>query len=62
MDALFSILVFIFILWLIYYVISLMPLPPPMKNIVLIIFGIIVIFLLLGMLTGYGGIHMPSFK
>ncbi len=59
-SLLVSLLILGLICYLIYYVIGLMPLPQPVKNVVLIIFGILVILYLFQMLFGVGTLGLGS--
>jgi hypothetical protein len=61
MGLLINLLVLLLICGLIYWIITLIPLPPPFKNIALIIFGIIVIIYLISMLTG-NSLGLPALK
>jgi hypothetical protein len=45
---------------LIYYIVSLMPLPPPFKNIAMIV--ILVVFLLILLFSLLGTVPMPKFR
>jgi len=55
MSTLISLLVFVLIAGLIYYIIQLFPIPQPFKNIVLAIFLLVLLLQLLHMLGFYGG-------
>ena len=61
MDFLFSILVLVIIMGLIYWVITLLPLPEPFKQIAVVIVVIICLLYLLSMLFGYAG-PLPVFR
>lgn len=52
MPFLFSLLVMVIVLGLIYWILSLLPIPEPFKQIVLVVFCIICLVYLLGMLFG----------
>jgi heme A synthase len=60
MNLLFTLLIYLLILGVIYWVITLIPLPPPFKTVALVIFAVIVIFLLFGLLTG--GMGLPALR
>lgn len=57
MDLLLTLLIFILIFGLIYWVTTLIPLPGPMRQIVIVILAVIAIIYLLGML--FGGFPHP---
>jgi hypothetical protein len=57
-GTLISLLIFVVILGVIYYILTLIPLPQPFKNIALIIIAVIALLYLVGMFTGYS----PSFR
>jgi len=57
-GTLISLLIFVVILGVIYYIISLIPLPQRFKNIELIIIAVSALLYLVGMFTGYS----PSFR
>jgi len=50
-------IVFCIVAGLIYYLLQLLPLPPPFKNVIMIAFILICILLLLGWL--FGGVDLP---
>jgi hypothetical protein len=52
MPFLFSLLVMVIVLGLIYWLITMLPLPPPFKNIALVIIVVICLIYLLGILFG----------
>jgi uncharacterized protein YhhL (DUF1145 family) len=54
LSLLVSLLILCLIGYVVFYIIGLLPLPQPIKNIALIIFGIIVIIYLLQLLVGGG--------
>jgi hypothetical protein len=57
-GTLISLLIFVVILGVIYYIVTLIPLPQPFKNIALIIIAVIALLYLVGMFTG----SSPSFR
>lgn len=57
MPFLFSLLVFVIVLGLIYWIITLLPLPDPFKKIALVIVLVVCLLYLLSILFGY----MPGF-
>lgn len=59
-GALVTLIVFCVIAGLIYYLLGLLPLPEPFKNIVIIAFICICILVLLGWL--FGGIDLPRMR
>lgn len=48
-----NLLIILLIAGAIYYIFTLLPIPQPFKNIVLVIMGLILIIYLIGMLTGH---------
>jgi len=61
MPFLFSVLVMIIILGLIYWVISILPIPDPFRQIALVIIVVVCLLYLLGMLFGMAG-PLPVFR
>lgn len=61
MPVLFSLLVTIIILGLIYWVITMLPIPEPFKNIAMVILVVICLLYVLSMLFGMGA-PMPVFR
>jgi len=61
MPFLFSVLVMIIILGLIYWVISILPIPDPFRQIALVIIVVVCLLYLLGMLFGMTG-PLPVFR
>jgi len=53
MGLLFSLLIMVIILGLVWWIISILPLPEPMKQIVTVILAVICLLYLLGLLFGY---------
>jgi hypothetical protein len=60
MNLLLTLLVYLLIIGLVYWVITIIPLPPPFRTIALVIFAILVIVMLIGMLTG--GLGLPALR
>ena len=60
MSLLFALLIVCLIFGLVYYIVSVLPLPPPFKNIALVIVGVIGLVYLLGLLLG--GVSVPAFN
>jgi hypothetical protein len=60
MDVLIALLVTIIILGLVYWVLTLIPLPPPFRTVALIVFAIIAILVLLSFLgaPGFPSLHL----
>lgn len=52
-----TVLVLAIVFGLIYWIVGLLPIAQPFKNIVLAIIGLIFVLYLLGAAFGYGGIH-----
>jgi hypothetical protein len=48
-----ALLIFVLVLGLVYWIITLIPLPAPFRTIALVVLGIIAILWLLGGITGY---------
>jgi hypothetical protein len=61
MSFLFSILVMIIIMGVIWWIVTLLPFPEPFKNIALVIIGLIFLLYLLSMLFGMAG-PLPVFR
>jgi hypothetical protein len=61
MPFLFSILVTVIVLGLIYWVVTMLPLPAPFKNIAIVIIVVICLLYLLSMLFGMTG-PFPAFR
>lgn len=59
MNTLISLLVWVLVLGLIYYIVTLLPLPAPFRTIALVIFAIIAILLLVGSLGVLPGMNFP---
>lgn len=59
-SLLVTIIVFCIVAGLIYYLLQLLPLPAPFKNVIMIAFILICILLLLGFL--FGGLDMPRMR
>jgi heme A synthase len=53
MGFLFSLLVMVIILGLIWWIITLLPIPEPFKTVAVVIVAVICLFYLLGLLFGY---------
>jgi hypothetical protein len=60
MNLLLTLLVYLLILGVVYWVITIIPLPPPFRTIALVIFAILVIVMLISMLTG--GLGLPALR
>jgi hypothetical protein len=60
MNLLLTLLIYLLILGVVYWVITIIPLPPPFKTIALVIFAILVIVMLIGLLTG--GLGLPALR
>lgn len=61
MSLLLTLLVYVLILGLVYWVITLIPLPPPFRTVALVVFAILVIVVLIDMVTG-GAIGLPALR
>lgn len=61
MPFLFSILIMVIIFGLVYWIVGLLPLPEPFKQIALVIIGVFFLLYLLGMLFGAAPIF-PVFR
>ena len=61
MSLLLTLLVYLLILGVVYWVITLIPLPPPFKTIALVIFAVIVIVILFNLITG-GSLGLPALR
>lgn len=59
MNTLISLLVLVLVLGLIFYVVRLIPLPPPFQTVTLVILAIIAILYLVSMLGALPGVHLP---
>lgn len=57
MGILITILILALVFGLIYWIIGLLPIAQPFKNVVLVVFGVIALIYLLGLLLGFGGFH-----
>ncbi|MGE0797297.1 MAG: hypothetical protein AB7G13_28795 [Lautropia sp.] len=62
MSTLISLLILVLILGLIYWVITLIPLPPPFKTVALVVFAIIAILYLVSMLGALPGLDLPRLR
>ena len=60
MNLLFTLLIYLLILGVVYWVITLLPLPAPFKTVAMVVFAILVIVLLFGLLTG--GLGLPALR
>ncbi len=60
MNLLITLLILALIGAVIYWIAGL--LPPPFKNIVIIIMAIFILFYLISLLTGYGGLRVIEFR
>jgi uncharacterized membrane protein (DUF373 family) len=52
-------LIFALVCYLVYYIIGVMPLPPPVKQIVLVVFGVLAIIILLEHFVHFSGGYAP---
>lgn len=59
-SLLITLIVFCIIAGLVYYLLGLLPLPPPFKNVIMIAFICICILVLLGWL--FGGVELPRLR
>ncbi len=59
-SLLITLIIFCIIAGLIYYLLTLLPLPQPFKNIIMVAFICILILVLLGWL--FGGVDMPRLR
>lgn len=62
MGILINLLIFVVILGLVYWVISIVPLPPPFRLVVQVIFAIIAIIMLLGFVGWVPGYHIGGYR
>jgi hypothetical protein len=60
MSTLITLLIFIIVLGLIYWAITLLPLPQPFKQIALVVLIVFAIIYLLMTLTGTGALNFPK--
>lgn len=58
MNLIIGLLVFALVVWLVYYILGMLPIPSPAKEIVLIIFAVIFLLKLLTMI----GVNIPDFS
>jgi hypothetical protein len=61
MNLLLTLLIYLLILAVVYWVITIIPLPAPFKTIALVIFAILVIVVLFNLLTG-GSVGLPALR
>lgn len=62
-SLLITLLILVAIMGIIWYVIGMIPLPEPMRIVVIILFAVIAIVILLSLIPGVGGIvHIPMGK
>ena len=59
MSVLISLIVWLVVLGLVWYLIGLLPLPAPVNTIITVVFILILILIVLG-LFGIGGFHLPQ--
>lgn len=61
MNLLFTLLIYLLILGVIYWVITLLPLPAPFRTVAIVIFAVVVIVILLNFLMG-GSLGLPALR
>jgi hypothetical protein len=61
MGILFSILIMVIVLGLIYWIVTMLPLPEPFKQIAIVIVVVMCLIYLISLLTGYAG-PFPVFR
>jgi hypothetical protein len=61
MNLLFTLLIYLLILGIVYWVITLLPLPAPFRTVALVIFAVVVIVILLNFLMG-GSLGLPALR
>lgn len=61
MNLLFTLLIYLLILGVIYWVITLLPLPAPFRTVALVVFAILVIVILANFLMG-GSLGLPALR
>jgi hypothetical protein len=61
MNLLFTLLIYLLILGVVYWVITLIPLPAPFKTIALVIFAVLVIVILFNLVSG-GSLGLPALR
>lgn len=61
MSLLITLLIYLVILGVVYWVITLIPLPPPFRTIALVIFALLVLVLLFNFLSG-GSLGLPAVR
>ena len=59
MTVLINLIIWLVLLGLVWYLITLLPLPAPVSTIITVVFILILILIVLG-LFGVGGFHLPS--
>lgn len=59
MNLLFTLLVCLIIFGVVYWVITLLPLPPMLRTIVIVVFAVLVLLVLVDLLTGAVGLGLP---
>jgi|GEM_PF-1675443 len=57
LELLFTILIIALIFGLVYWALGLLPIPPPFKNIIIVVMVLIVVIYLIGILAGVSGFH-----
>lgn len=61
MNLLITLLIYLLILGIVYWVITLLPLPAPFRTVAIVIFAILVIVILFNFLAG-GSLGLPSLR
>lgn len=61
MSLLITLLIYLLILGVIYWVITLLPLPAPFRTVAIVIFAVVVIVILLNFLMG-GSLGLPALR